>query len=120
MTTPSAPAPRSVANRIGLALRLLAVFLWDIVVSNFAVAKRILGPESAIRPRFVWVPLTLRGERLLATYAGMITMTPGTLSVDISADHRWLLVHAFDVDDEAELRRSLHERYERPLMEIFP
>lgn len=118
MTQPPSP-PRGTLRRIGLALRLLAVFLADVVQSNFAVARRILGPEAAIRPRFVWVPLALRDETLLAAYAAMITLTPGTLSVDFSADRSWLLVHAFDVEDEAALRRSLHERYERPLLEIF-
>lgn len=112
--------PRSAVLRgAARALRLLGVFLKDIVVSNFEVARRILGPEHAIQPRFVWVPLEIRNEQGLAVYASMITMTPGTLSVDITPDRRWLLVHAFNVGDEAALLRDLHERYERPLMEIF-
>jgi multicomponent K+:H+ antiporter subunit E len=111
--------PLAQLRRGSLALRLLGVFLVDIVVSNFAVARRILGPERAISPRFVWVPLAIRNEQGLAVYAAMITMTPGTLSVDVTPDRRWLLVHAFNVDDEAALVSDLRRRYERPLMEIF-
>jgi multicomponent K+:H+ antiporter subunit E len=106
-------------RRADLALSLLGVFLKDIVVANLEVARRILGPESAIRPRFVWVPLGITNPQGIAVFAAMITMTPGTLSVDITPDRRWLLVHAFNVDDEAALIRDVQQRYERPLREIF-
>jgi multicomponent K+:H+ antiporter subunit E len=106
-------------RRTGLALRLFSVFLSDIIIANIEVARRILGPESAIRPRFVWVPLSITNPQGIAVFASMITMTPGTLSVDVSADRRWLLVHAFNVDDEAALVKEVQQRYERPLMEIF-
>ncbi|MFZ5539509.1 MAG: Na+/H+ antiporter subunit E [Pseudomonadota bacterium] len=106
-------------RRWGVAGRLALVVLWDIVLANIDVARRILGPESAIRPRFVWVPLSIRDPHGIVTLAGIITMTPGTLSSDISEDRRWLLVHAFNVDDEAELVATIKRRYEAPLREIF-
>lgn len=113
--TPSSTTLR----RAGLALGLLAVFLKDIVVANLDIARRILGPERAIRPRFVWVPLSLTNPQGTAVFAAMISLTPGTLSVDITPDRRWLLVHAFNVDDEEALVRDVQRRYERPLQEIF-
>ncbi|MEW5882161.1 MAG: Na+/H+ antiporter subunit E [Pseudomonadota bacterium] len=106
-------------RRWGVAGRLALVVLWDIVLANIDVARRILGPESAIRPRFVWVPLSIRDPHGIVTLAGIITMTPGTLSSDISEDRRWLLVHAFNVDDEAALAATIKRRYEAPLREIF-
>lgn len=104
------------------ALKLMRTVLWDIVVSNVAVARRILGPERNITPRFVRVPLCIRDPHGTVALAGIVTMTPGTLSADLSEDGRELLVHAFDVEDdvdEAELLRSIRERYEVPLMQIF-
>lgn len=106
-------------RRADLALTLLGMFLKDIVVANLEVARRILGPEAAIRPRFVWIPLSLANPQGIAVFAAMITMTPGTLSVDITPDRRWLLVHAFNVEDEAALIREVQQRYEQPLREIF-
>ena len=100
-------------------VRLGLVVLWDIVLSNIDVARRILGPESAIKPRFVWVPLSLSDPHAILSLAGIITMTPGTLSADLSADRRYLLVHAFNVDDEAALIAQITARYEAPLKEIF-
>lgn len=106
-------------RRIGVALRLGAVVLKDIVLSNIEVAKRILGPESRLRPRYVWLPLRITDPHGIVALAGIITMTPGTLSADLSDDRRHLLVHALNVDDEAALIADIQARYEAPLMEIF-
>jgi multicomponent K+:H+ antiporter subunit E len=103
----------------GTIVRLGLVVLKDIITSNIDVAKLILGPEHRIRPKFVWVPLRIQDPHGIVALAGIITMTPGTLSADVSDDRRHLLVHAFNVDDEAGLIASIQERYERPLMEIF-
>jgi multicomponent K+:H+ antiporter subunit E len=99
--------------------RLGLTVLWDIVLSNIEVARRILGPEDAIRPAFVWVPLDLSDPHAIVSLAGIITMTPGTLSAELSADRRHLLVHAFNVDDEPALIAQIKARYEAPLKEIF-
>lgn len=123
VTIPLATAAlRSDAPRMtwsaGIA-RLAAAVLKDIVLSNVAVARRILGPEEAIHPGFVWVPLDIRDPHGIVALASIITMTPGTLSADLSDDRRHLLVHAFNLDDEAALIADIKARYEKPLMEIF-
>lgn len=110
---------RAHLRRPGVALRLALVVLWDIVVSNIEVARRILGPQSRLRPAFVWVPLSIRDPHGIAALAGIITMTPGTLSSDLSDDASHLLVHALDVDDADALVASIKSRYEAPLIEIF-
>jgi len=102
-----------------VAVRLLLVVLWDIVVSNIQVAKLILGRESNIHPGFLWLPLDVRNPHAIATLAGIITMTPGTLSTEVSADNRHLLVHCFSLDDEAGTIAQIKQRYEAPLKEIF-
>ena len=110
---------RARLKRPGVALRLAAVVAKDIVLSNIEVARRILGPESAIRPRFVWVPLDIRDPHGIVALAGIVTLTPGTLSSDLSDDRRHLLVHAFNRGDEAALVAEIKTRYEAPLREIF-
>ncbi len=102
-----------------VALRLALVVAKDIVVSGLGVARRILGPEAAIRPRFVWLPLAIRDPHGIAALAGIVTMTPGTLSAEISPDRRHLLIHAFDLEDEAALVADIRQRYEVPLRAIF-
>jgi len=101
------------------ALRLLLVLLADIVVANLQVAVLILGPESALRPGFVWLPLDLRNRYAISTLAAMVTLTPGTVSCDITPDRRWLLLHALDASDPAALVAEIKRRYEAPLAEIL-
>jgi multicomponent K+:H+ antiporter subunit E len=116
------PAPAIPAARLAApltAIRLTLVVLYDIVKANIEVALRILGPESRIRPSYVWVPLDIASPQGIAVFASIITMTPGTLSCEISEDRRWLLVHAFHAPDAPAVVAEVKSRYEAPLREIF-
>ena len=91
----------------------------DILVANMAVAKLILGKPERLRPAFVEVPLDTDNEFVITVLASVVSLTPGTVSADISADRRTLLVHGLDVEDRAALVASIKQRYEAPLKEIF-
>ena len=117
LPAPVLPSPKLAAP--ATAIRLAAVVLYDIVRANLEIALRILGPESRIRPAWVWVPLDLSSPQGIAMFASIITMTPGTLSCEVSEDRRWLLVHAFHADDPAAVVADVKARYEAPLKEIF-
>lgn len=101
-------------------LEYLAVVIWDIAIANFLVARLILFRRNRdLRSHWLVVPLELRSPEAITTLAGTISLTPGTVSADISADGRALLVHALDVDDEAADVARIKQRYERRLMRIF-
>lgn len=103
-------------------LRLMAVVLWDIVRSNIDVARRVLGRDAAIEPRFLWLPVDLQDPLATVLLAGIITTTPGTISAELSDDRRWLLVHALHAPDAgtaADIVADIKARYEVPLAEIF-
>ena len=106
-------------RRPGLLLRFLTMLLWDILVANLSVARRILGPTRRLRPAFVEVPLDLNNDFAIALLTSTVSLTPGTVSADLSADRRTLLVHGLDVDDPEALVALIRRRYERPLKEIF-
>jgi multicomponent K+:H+ antiporter subunit E len=107
---------RNPAAILGYAL----VVLWDICVSNVQVAYLVLFRRSdTLRSRFVVVPLDLRTPEAIAVLAGTITMTPGTVSADTSADGRTLLVHCLETDDPDAVAAQIKHRYERRLKEIF-
>lgn len=106
-------------RRPGQALRLLLVVLWDILVANLVVARLILRPRPNLRPCFVRYPLTLRDEFPITLLSSIITLTPGTLVIDVCGDHR-LLIHCLNCDDERALVEQIKTRYESPLKEIFP
>jgi multicomponent K+:H+ antiporter subunit E len=117
----TARVPHSVGRpRAWLTAAILgAVVFYDIVKSNIDVARLILGSESRIQPGFVWVPLDVQNPYGRVALAGIITMTPGTLSADFAEDGRHLLVHAFNVADANALAADIKARYEVPLMEVF-
>jgi len=100
-------------------VRLTATVLWDIVVANLSVARLVLGPIGRIRPRFIEVPLDLEHPNAAALLASIITMTPGTVSCDVSVEGRRIIVHGLDVDDPDQVVQQIKSRYERPLQEIF-
>jgi multicomponent K+:H+ antiporter subunit E len=112
------PEPARV-HRPGLALRLTGRVLGDIVVANFAVARLVLGPRKSIQPRFVQVPLDVRGDVAVTVLASVISLTPGTVSASLDAKRRFLLVHALSEDDPPQLIRQIKTRYEAPIKEIF-
>ena len=98
----------------------LGVVLCDIVVANFHVARLILfRRNSALRPHWLVVPLELKSAEAITTLAATISLTPGTVSADVSTDGAFLLVHALDTGDaEADVAR-IKQRYEERLKRIF-
>jgi multicomponent K+:H+ antiporter subunit E len=98
----------------------LAIVIRDIVVSNIEVAQLVLFRKgSNLRSQFITIPLDLRSPEAIAALAGTITLTPGTLSADVSADGRALLIHCLNVDDPAAVVADIKSRYESRLKEIF-
>ena len=98
----------------------ILVVMWDIVMANIAVAKIILFKRNEdLRSCWVTVPLDLRTAEAITVLAGTITMTPGTVSSDIAADGRSILVHGLDTDNPDAVRDEIKSRYERRLKEIF-
>ncbi len=100
--------------------KLLAVVLWDILVSNLRVAAQVLGREEKLKPGFIWVPLDIANIHGIAALTSFITLTPGTVSAALSEDRRHLLVHVLHLEDPTALINEIKSRYEAPLMEIFP
>lgn len=98
----------------------IRVVLWDIVVANFTVAKIVVFmPNRKLQPAWVAIPLDLRSPEAITVLAGSITLTPGTLTAEVSANGRALLVHCLHAPDPDAVRDEIKSRYERRLMEIF-
>lgn len=96
------------------------VVLWDILVANVIVAGLILFRKTeSLDSKCVVVPLDLTSPEAITTLAGTITMTPGTVTIDLSADARSLLVHCLHAPDAQGVIDDIKDRYERRLKEIF-
>lgn len=102
-----------------LAVRYFFLVLRDIVVANFQVALLVMGPLRKLQPGFVAVPLDVSSEVGITLLASTVSLTPGTVSAEVSEDKKWLYVHALHLTDEQELINEIKQRYERPIKEIL-
>jgi multicomponent K+:H+ antiporter subunit E len=103
-----------------LIVEYVAIVLYDIVLSNIQVARLVLfRAGDTLRSQLVTIPLELRSPEGISVLAGTITMTPGTLTADISPDGRSLLVHCLDVARPDDVAAGIKSRYERRLRRIF-
>jgi multicomponent K+:H+ antiporter subunit E len=102
-----------------LLARYLLRVLVDIVTANFQVAYLILGRADRLRPAFVELPLDLTDKFAITVLASTVSLTPGTVSSDVSADRHTLLIHCLDAPDPEAVVAEIKARYEAPLKEIF-
>lgn len=110
---PRISSPLKVARYIG-------VVVYDIFVANVTVAYQILFMRvDALQPAWISVPLRLRTPEAITTLAATITLTPGTVSCDLSSEGHNLLVHCLHAPDPDDVIQEIIDRYESRLMEIF-
>jgi multicomponent K+:H+ antiporter subunit E len=112
--------PHATIKRPLKAVSYILIVLKDIVVANFEVALLVIGPMRKIKPGFVAVPLDLNDTLAITILTSTVTMTPGTVSCDISKDRDWLYVHVLDMpENEQEVIDLIKQRYESRVKEIF-
>lgn len=102
------------------AVRLIAFgffFIKEIILSNFRVARIVLSPRLEISPAIVGVPLDARSDLSIAVLANLITLTPGTLTLDISADRSVMYVHTMHAEEIDAFRNSIKD-LERRVLEV--
>lgn len=94
-------------------------YVWELIKANFRVALSVMLPRERLRPAIIAIPLEVATLDQVTVLANLITLTPGTLSLDVSDDRRVLYVHTMDLTSPDEFRREIKERYERRVMEVF-
>ncbi|GHC22676.1 Na+/H+ antiporter subunit E [Aidingimonas halophila] len=103
------------AQRVPRLIMFVGFFLSELIKANLRVAFDILTPPWYMKPGVIAMPLRARTEVEIAFVANLVSLTPGTLSLDVSDDRRVLYIHAMFLDDEEELRQSLAEMERRAL-----
>lgn len=98
----------------------VVLVIWDIILANIQVARIILFmPADRIRSAWIAVPVDLTSPEAITLLAGTITMTPGTVTADMSEDGRMLLIHSLHAPDPDAIRDEIKARYETRLKRIF-
>ncbi|EKE83630.1 Na+/H+ antiporter subunit E [Idiomarina xiamenensis] len=99
-------------------LYVLQLF-YDIVIANFKISVVIIGYRHRIKPALIEFPLTLKDELPVTILASTISLTPGTISAEITRGRKALLIHSLNVKDPEAMIKEIRERYEVKLQEIF-
>jgi multicomponent Na+:H+ antiporter subunit E len=120
LARPLGPYPVFVKVRPLKVAGLLVFLAWEIVVANLKVVAAVLGPRRLLRPALVAVPLDVQGDGRVALLSNLISLTPGTLSLDVSPDRRTLYVHTMSTSSPDALRREIKDGFERRVREAFP
>jgi multicomponent Na+:H+ antiporter subunit E len=102
-----------------LWIRFIGFFLWEILLASLRVSFDVLTPTHHMRPAVLAIPLDLESDLGITFFANVITLTPGTLSLDVSNDRKTLYIHAMYVDDVQQFKRNLKNRLERRIMELL-
>lgn len=112
--------PRA-SRRIRRMLSLALLFLYELMASAIRVAMVVVRPDlsKVVKPAIVAVPITLKTDAEITLLANMITLTPGTLSVDVSDDRSVIYVHALCMDDRDALIADIANGFEKKVREVF-
>jgi multicomponent Na+:H+ antiporter subunit E len=100
-------------------LILVLFFIWELILANLRVAYDVVTPRHQMRPGVIAVPLEASSDIEITMLSNLITLTPGTLSLDVSDDRRVLYIHAMYIDDPEEVRSKIKTGFERRLLEVL-
>jgi multicomponent Na+:H+ antiporter subunit E len=104
--------------RVVAVVNLIYIFTRELILANIAVLKVILKPKLDIKPGIFAYPTELKQDWEITVLANLITLTPGTLVVDVSADNKVLYVHAMDISDAYEDIQGIKNTFEKAIMEV--
>ncbi|WP_417499599.1 Na+/H+ antiporter subunit E [Methylophaga sp.] len=110
---------RVMVRRPWLLIKFFSSVLWQIVIANIHVARLILMSSDKLRPGFVEIPLDLTSPLAISILANTISLTPGTVTCDLSKDQKKLLIHSLHIDDAQTTIDEIKQLFEKPLKEIF-
>ena len=116
-----ATAGPTTSRRLKRILSLTIMFFYELMASAVRVALVVIRPDlkKVVRPAIVAVPLTVKSDAEITLLANLITLTPGTLSIDVSPDKSVLYVHALSMDDRDAMIAEIANGFEKKVKEVF-
>jgi len=99
-------------------LGFLLFYIIEVIIANMRIAWDIITPRHRMKPGVLAIPLDVETDMEILALNNLITMTPGTLSLDVSTDKRVIYVHAMYIDDVDKIRQEIKSRLEKKIMEV--
>lgn len=105
-------------KKVYALIKLLLLFLKELILSSWVVLKEIIRPRIDIRPGIIAIPTKLRSDWEISTFAMLITLTPGTLTLEVSPEKDVLYVHSIDIKDTEKTIEQIKNTFELAIMEV--
>lgn len=106
-------------SKIPVTIKFIFYFIKELIMANLRVAFDIITPKDYMNPGIIAFPLDAKTDLEIALFANLLTLTPGTLSLDVSSDKKTLYVHALYVKDADGFRNELKNGLEKRLLEVL-
>lgn len=110
---------RGYFRKVLLILRFIPFLIGEIVLANLKVASDVVTPGHNSRPGVIAIPLSCKTDIQITLFANLISLTPGTLTLDISNDRQYLYLHAMFVEDPEKMKNHIKYHFERRILEFF-
>ncbi|PZX04773.1 multisubunit sodium/proton antiporter MrpE subunit [Psychrobacillus insolitus] len=105
-------------EKVWAIIKLVLLFLKELTLSNISVLKLIIKPEMPIRPAIFAMPTVLEKDWEITLLSSLITLTPGTIVIDISDDNKTLYIHSIDFEDIDDAVKSIQDTFEKAILEV--
>lgn len=100
-------------------IQLFFIFLFELLMANLTVLVKVFSPKLNIKPGIIKVPVEVEGPFWITTLANMITLTPGTLTVEVSPDNKYFYVHCLNIDNEDSIVSDIKGTFEKKIQEVY-
>ncbi len=100
-------------------IELVFIFLYELLIANLTVLAKVFSPKLNIKPGIIKVPVEVEGPFWITTLANMITLTPGTLTVEVSPDNKYFYVHCLNIDNEDSIVSDIKDTFEKKIQEVY-
>lgn len=111
--------PTTYFRKFRQVVGFILFFLGELVIATLRVARVVIAPEINVRPAIIAVPLDVESSIEITLLANLITLTPGTLTLDVSTDRKVMYVHAMHVEDVEQFRAEIKQGFERRVRALF-
>lgn len=106
-------------RKLPLGIWFSLLFLWELLKSNLRVAWDVVTPSILRKPGIIAIPLDAKTDLEITVLANLITLTPGSMTMDVSEDRKTLYVHEMFVDDPDQVRTEIKRRFERWVLTLM-
>lgn len=113
-----AVGPSRYFAKVPQSIGFLGFYIWELIISSLRVAYIVLSP-AALKPAIVAVPLDVKSDAEIALLVNVITLTPGTLSLDVASDRSVLYVHAIEAPEPETFCAEIKQNFERRVRELL-